>query len=61
MFGWKIKFREEKLRNRMTNRDYDESSPANLLDKLTKLRDSAEKNLQKMTVGYSFNGFTGFN
>jgi len=54
-------FREEKLRNRMTSRDYDESSPANLLDKLTKLRDSAEKNLQKMTVGYSFNGFEGFN
>ena len=54
-------FREEKLRNKMTSRDYDEASPGNLLDKLIKLKDYTKKNLFQMSIDYSFNGFTGFN
>lgn len=53
-------FKEENLRNRMTTKDYQIHSPANLIDKLTILRDKAEKDLKNKIIDYSFNGFDGF-
>jgi len=54
-------YKEEKLRDKMTPKDYDNSSPANLIDKLTKLKIETKKSLDAMIISYSFDGFEGFN
>ena len=54
-------YKEENLRNKMGNRDYQIFSPANLIDKLMMLRDKTEKSLKQKVVDYSFNLFEGFN
>lgn len=54
-------YKEENLRNKMGNRDYQIFSPANLIDKLILLRDKTEKDLKQKVVDYSFNLFEGFN
>jgi hypothetical protein len=54
-------YNEENLRNKLSNRDYQTFSPANLIDKLILLRDKTEKDLQKLIVDYSFDSFVGFN
>ncbi len=54
-------YKEENLRNKMGNRDYQTFSPANLIDKLILLRDKTEKDLKQRVVDYSFNKFEGFN
>ena len=54
--------REEKLRDRMTTKDYNSShSPGNLLDKLIVLRKEILKDLRGQIIDYSFNQFEGFN
>lgn len=45
---------EEVIRNRITDRDYSSNSPANLLDKLIKLRDQTERRLSKRLRKYSW-------
>lgn len=54
-------FREENLRNRVGNREYQIFSPANLIDKLYMLMNNSKKNLLTMINDYSFNNFEGFN
>lgn len=55
-------FKEEKLRDRMTTKDYNAShSTANLIDKLILLKNDAEKSLNNKIVSYTFNSFIGFN
>jgi hypothetical protein len=54
-------FKEEKLRDKIGNRDYQVHSPANLIDKLIALKNDAKRNLLEMNVSYSFNEFEGFN
>ena len=54
-------FKEEKLRDKIGNRDYQVHSPANLIDKLIALKNDAKHNLLEMNVSYSFNEFEGFN
>jgi len=53
--------KEEKTRNKMTSKDYRQSSEGNLLDKLTLLRKEFKKEADQMVYDYSFNGFSGFN
>lgn len=53
-------YKEEKLRDKIGNRDYQIHSPANLIDKLTTLVKETKKNLKEYTVDYSFNEFKGF-
>ena len=53
-------YKEEKLRDRLTTKDYENSSPGNLLDKLTKLKLETKKSLDDMIISYSFDGFEGF-
>jgi GTPase involved in cell partitioning and DNA repair len=53
--------KEEKLRDKLTTKDYNSShSTGNLIDKLSLLVENARKNLTNMTVSYSFNSFEGF-
>jgi hypothetical protein len=54
-------YKEEKLRDKLTPKDYKNNSPANLIDKLTTLRDNAEKDLKEKVIDYTFNQFSGFN
>jgi hypothetical protein len=54
-------YKEEKLRDKITTKDYNAShSTANLLDKLILLRDKAEKDLKQKVIDYTFNSFEGF-
>ena len=55
-------FKEEKLREKLTPKDYNAShSVGNLLDKLTTLKKETKKSLDEMLVSYSFDEFVGFN
>lgn len=54
-------YKEEKLRDKLGNRDYSVHSPANLIDKLNILVKETRKTLKGYTVDYSFNSFEGFN
>lgn len=54
-------YKEEKLRDKLSTRDYDSKSPGNLLDKLNVLRNETKKTLFAMINSYSFNLFSGFN
>jgi hypothetical protein len=54
-------FKEEKLRDKIGNKDYSVHSPADLIGKLTTLVNGAKKELKSMTNSYSFNNFEGFN
>lgn len=55
-------YREEKLRDRITTKDYNAShSTANLIDKLILLKTDAEKSLKEKINSYTFNDFSGFN
>lgn len=54
-------YAEKKLKNALSNSDYSVYSPANLLDKLIAVREQSLKEIRKLVVSYSFNGFTGFN
>lgn len=42
------------IKNRMTSRDYSQYSPANLLDKLIKLKESTQKDQKKAKIKYSY-------
>lgn len=53
--------KEEKLRDRLSTKDYDRKSPANLLDKLISLRNEIKKDLRGQVIDYSFSDFSGFN
>lgn len=53
--------REEKMRDRITPKEYDRKSPANLLDKLILLKNNTKKSLNEMIIDYSFDEFKGFN
>lgn len=53
--------KEEKLRDKLGNRDYSFHSPANLIDKLILLKKETEKELKNYVVDYSFYEFSGFN
>ena len=53
--------REEKMRDRITPKEYDRKSPANLLDKLLLLKNNTKKSLNEMIIDYSFDEFKGFN
>lgn len=54
-------YKEEKLKDKLSTKDYNNFSPANLLDKLVLLKKETESELLNMVNGYSFNGFEGFN
>jgi GTPase involved in cell partitioning and DNA repair len=55
-------YKEESLRDKLTTKDYNSShSTANLIEKLTMLKNETEKNLKNLVVDYSFNEFEGFN
>ena len=47
---------EDLIRNRITDGDYTIKSPANLLEKLLKLKDSTEKDLKRRKINYSYRG-----
>lgn len=54
-------YKEEKLRNRIGNKDYQTYSPANLIDKLTVLINDAKQNLNSLIRSYELNDFEGYN
>ena len=55
-------YKEEKLRDKMTTKDYNSShSQANLINELTALKNDTLKQLNSLVVDYSFNDFKGFN
>lgn len=55
-------YKEEKLRDKITTKDYNAfHSPANLIDKLILLKNDALKSLRDRIISYSFNEFDGFN
>lgn len=47
---------QEVIKNRITDGDYVIKSPANLLDKLLKLKSSSESDMRKMIIKYSHKG-----
>lgn len=47
---------QEVIKNRITDGDYSIKSPANLLDKLLKLKLSSESDMRKMIIRYSHKG-----
>lgn len=47
---------QEVIKNRITDGDYVIKSPANLLDKLLKLKLSSESDMRKMIIRYSHKG-----
>ena len=53
-------YREEKLRDKIGNRDYQIHSPGNLLDKLILLKKESKRELSDLLISYSFDGFNGF-
>lgn len=53
--------REDNLKTMLTDHDYNQKSPANMLDKLLKLYESTEKRLRKRKTRYTYKGFQGFN
>jgi hypothetical protein len=54
-------YKENKLRDKLSTKDYSRHSNGNLLDKLIVLKNDTRKNLEAMIVSYSFDSFTGFN
>ena len=54
-------YNADNLRNRMSTKDFNTFSPANLLEKLGETRDRADRELRRAIISYSFNEFTGFN
>lgn len=54
-------YSEKNLKNKLSTTDYKQFSPANLIDKLLAIRNQSLKEIRRLTVSYSFNGFTGFN
>ena len=54
-------YKEEKLRDRMSTKDYNRHSNAALLQRLIELKNDTRKNLEAMIVSYSFDSFQGFN
>jgi hypothetical protein len=63
LLSWfsRILYKHENFRNRITPKDYNTFSSANLLDKLLQIKKDAEKQIRNLIISYSFNGFTGFN
>lgn len=60
-FRQKILNNHNNMKNRISLKDYNVFSPANLLDKLTILSKEAEREIRNLRVSYSFgNNFTGF-
>lgn len=53
--------REDNLKSMLTDHDYNQKSPANLLDKLLKLKQECEKDLVKRKRKYTYKGFKGWN
>jgi hypothetical protein len=55
-------FKEEKLRDKMTSKDYNAShSPGNLIEKLIMLKNDSKKELKNLIISYTFDDFEGFN
>lgn len=61
--SWKSKIvnNHNNMKNRISTKDYNSFSPANLLDKLILLEKEAKAEIKSQTVSYSFNDFEGFN
>ncbi|VIF91983.1 Uncharacterised protein [Clostridioides difficile] len=53
--------REDNLKVMLTDHDYNQKSPANMLDKLLKLQENTEKRLKKKKIKYTYKDFKGFN
>lgn len=53
--------REDNLKSLLTDHDYNQKSPANLLDKLLKLKVECEKDLVKRKRKYTYKDFKGWN
>lgn len=54
-------YKENKLREKLSTKDYTIHSPGNLLDKLILLKKETKQELDEMIVSYSFDKFEGFN
>jgi hypothetical protein len=52
--------REENLKQAVTSKDFSKLSNANMLDKLTKLKESTKKELKGYMTEYDYSGFKGF-
>lgn len=63
MISWRSSFLNHTtaLKNRLTSKDFKAFSPANLLEKLIELQQYSETQIRRLTVSYSFDGFSGFN
>lgn len=48
------------LKNRLTPKDFKSFSPANLLEKMVELQKYSYREMRRLIVKYSYNGFTGF-
>lgn len=51
----------EKLKNRLSSKDFNNFSPANLLQKLSDLHTKSRREIKRLTIDYSYDNFTGFN
>ncbi len=54
-------FDEQKLKDKLSTKDYVRHSGANLIDRLTKLVKETRTNLNNYDIKYSFKSFDGFN
>lgn len=52
--------REDNLKTMLTDHDYNQKSPANMLDKLLKLKEVTEKDFKKRKTKYTHKGSKGF-
>lgn len=53
--------REDNLKTLLTDSDYNQKSPANMLQKLIMLKDSTEKDFLEMKIEYTYKDFSGWN
>lgn len=62
ILSWRSSFLNHSmmLKNRLTSKDFKSFSPANLLEKMLELQQHSETQIRRLTVSYSFDGFTGF-
>jgi len=62
LISWFSKFlyNHQNLKNKISTKDYNVFSSANLLDKLLQVKKDAEITIRRLIVSYSFDGFTGY-
>jgi hypothetical protein len=64
LLSWfsKILYKHENYKNKISPKDYNSFSSANLLDKLIQIKKETEKSVKQLIVNYTFsNDFKGFN